>query len=52
MAELLPPRLAGPYHHFEPFGGFLLLGLLMTGLFGFILAPVQALVAFLMHAPL
>lgn len=39
MSSLLPPRLAIGYNKLEPFGLFIVLGLLMTGILFNILAP-------------
>jgi len=40
LASLLPPRLAVPYSRLEPWGLFILIGLMVTGLLGVILWPV------------
>jgi Zn-dependent protease len=40
VTSLLPLRLAIPYSRLEPYGIFILLGLLATGLLGSILAPL------------
>ena len=39
LDSLLPPRLAVVYSRLEPYGLFILLGLLVTGLFGKVLWP-------------
>ncbi len=44
LASLLPPRLAGPFLRLEPWGLFILIALLATGLLGVILWPVMDLV--------
>ncbi len=41
VASLLPPRLAVPYSRLEPWGMFILIGLLATGLLGVILWPAM-----------
>src|SRR5690606_38971645 len=40
VTSLLPLRLAIPYSRLEPYGIFILLGLLATGLLGSIIAPM------------
>ena len=39
MAGLLPPALANSYSKLEPYGLFIMLGLLATGMLGKILGP-------------
>ena len=39
MAGLLPDRLAHAYNRIEPFGFFILLGLLISGVLGYIMKP-------------
>lgn len=39
MAGLLPDRLAHAYNRIEPFGFFILLGLLISGVLGYIMTP-------------
>ncbi len=39
MAGLLPERLANAYNRIEPFGFFILLGLLISGVLGYIMTP-------------
>lgn len=40
VASLLPHRLAVPYSRLEPYGLFILLGLLATGMLGVVIAPL------------
>jgi len=39
-SSLLPPRLSSRYDRIEPFGFIILLGLLVTGILGFVLGPL------------
>ncbi len=41
LASLLPPRLAVPYSRLEPWGLFILVGLMFTNLLGIILWPMM-----------
>ena len=40
LTSLLPARLAGPYSRLEPYGRFILLALLATGVLGGIIGPL------------
>lgn len=40
LTSLLPHRLAGPFSRIEPYGLFILLGLLVSGMLGSIVAPL------------
>ncbi len=50
LASLLPPRLAVPYSRLEPWGLFILIGLMVTGLLGLILWPVLEMVQSLAYS--
>ena len=44
MAGLLPDQLAQAYNRIEPFGFFILLGLLISGVLGYIMTPLVKIV--------
>ena len=50
LAGLLPPRLAWRYSRLEPYGLFIVIGLLVTGLLGAILWPSVVMVIELLPA--
>jgi Zn-dependent protease len=43
LSNLLPPRMSAMLDRIEPYGFFILLGLLITGILGYILGPPYAL---------
>lgn len=50
VSNLLPPRTSAQYDRIEPYGFFILLGLIMTGALGYLLGPPFAILQSLMVA--